>query len=294
MSAKVRISIDSRQGRREYMEDFAKWTELEDGRICVVVCDGHGGSRCAQYAVENIITKVNALKPNEWNIGKIIEDVSNAWDKICLTALNAKRIPESVEERAALFTKASAANYYNEQLHSGTTVVACIIDVRKKAGVMANLGDSRGIWKDLGKKRTRLRSTKDHTPHVNDLGPLGGDIVHEANDVPRINGDLAVGRALGDNSEELMGTVLHTPVVTQFEWENRLRVVLATDGLWDVVSNSRAMKRRMASTLVTEALVRKSTDNVTVAIMNVTYPDQPPAVGLLASYETGPVVYERT
>lgn len=270
----VTISTDSRRGSRKYMEDVVKLTETRDGRIFLIICDGHGGRRAADFASKRLVELVQLFKPDEWDLHKAIATASQEWDKLCMKKLNIRVFPTSVEKRQEAFAQCNREVYYGEGWHSGTTVVCVLLDVFQKRGMMANLGDSRGMWKDTGKERSRLRSTRDHVPKKNDLGPLGGDVVQQENDVPRINGDLAVGRALGDNSEDLMGTVLHEPVVREFRWvDGPLRVVLATDGVWDVLTNSRAMSLQDAETIVNEAMVAGTEDNVTAGVIQIDYPE---------------------
>lgn len=270
----IKITTDSRKGLREYMEDEVSVVELNDGRIGIVICDGHGGGLCSKYTCSEISNKMNKLKDGEWGLGTIIEQVSNEWDKLCLQKLKTTKYPTTPQEREILFaSKELRQQYEQDGYHSGTTVVAALIDPHTKVGVMANLGDSRCIWKDFGRNKGRLRSTKDHTPSENDLGPLGGEIIKERNDVPRINGDLAVGRVVGDNSQELMGSVLHIPVVTKIKWNGNFRLVLASDGLWDVLKNSKVMKYKNATNLVDAAMKAGTRDNVTAAVLNIIYDD---------------------
>lgn len=270
----VAVTTASHIGQRQYMEDFIEVCEVADARIAMVVCDGHGGERAARFAVHRITQALRTLDRNSWDLVGVIQSVSTEWDRQCLERLGAREYPRNAADRAALFANASlTAAYESEGWSSGTTVVAVLLDVINKRGVMANLGDSRGVWKAFSVERSRVRSTRDHTPKLTDLGPLGGTVIHRSNDVPRINGDLAVGRALGDNAPSLMGSVNHGAVQKQFAWDSQeLRVVLATDGAWDVINNPEVVLMKSASEVVDKALQRKTADNVTVGMIYVTYP----------------------
>jgi serine/threonine protein phosphatase PrpC len=260
------------------MEDVVNVAELQDGRIFMVICDGHGGKHAASFTAHHLVEKVSRFAANQWNLKESILQVSNEWDQQCLKKLGTRHYPKTTEERRQVFLSANKEIYFGEEWHSGTTVVCVLLDVLLKKGLMANLGDSRGVWKELppkdGKKRSHLKSTKDHVPRQNDLGPLGGNIVYQDNDVPRINGDLAVGRALGDNSDELMGSVSHEPVISEFTWKDGpIKVVLGTDGVWDVLSNSRAMVLTDATSIVNEAISQGTQDNVTAGVIYIDYPE---------------------
>lgn len=288
----VKISTDSRRGARDYMEDFIDVIEVPDARIFIIACDGHGGRRAAEFAIKAICARVARFAPDQWDLGRVITDVSNAWDRECLSRLGVKKAPQTVEERAEMFNalkrdrKAYDA-YMSEEWHSGTTVVCALLDVIAHRGVIANLGDSRCVWKDYSAAKKRLAATRDHDPSQKDLGSLGGVVVKTEGDVARINGDLAVGRALGDNSDLLMGSVSHVPYVSDmFMWGTAaagctLTLVVATDGVWDVVKNPEALSEKKAaeaSTLVDLALARKSTDNVTAGVIRISYPTPPPPI----------------
>ena len=269
---RIRIQNESIQGGRDYQEDFAKCVELPGGRIAIILCDGHGGSACSQYVLRSMIKELKQLKLDDWDIAPCIQRISQRWNRKCLKVLGTKIWPQTEKERRYLFAQAPH-RYFTEQWYSGTTLVVCLLDPVLRKGIMVNLGDSRGIWKDLDKTRSRLRSTRDHVPYADDLGPLGGEIITEVNDVPRINGDLAVGRAIGDNTAELLGTVKDKPTIKEITWGkgHRFRVVVASDGVWDVVSNSHAIRATSAADLIDVAVKRNSTDNITAVHLEIDY-----------------------
>jgi len=50
----------------------------------------------------------------------------------------------------------------------------------------------------------------------------------------RVNGDLAVGRTIGDNTELLTGCLMREPFVYTFTYsKDTLKLIMASDGLWD-------------------------------------------------------------
>lgn len=265
----VIISQESLQGARDYMEDFVSVKQLSKNRILMVVCDGHGGSRCAKYTCHAFCEHMSKY-PDE-DLETCLGQVSHSWDNMCLTRLKGD-YPQTVEEREELFRKVPTS-YYTDELHSGTTVVAVLLDLPNQRGHLLNLGDSRMLWKDYGVNRSRLKSTRDHKPDEKDLGPLGGKVTRQQNDNPRVNGDLAVGRAMGDNTRDLMGTIKHDADVKEFTWtgRNHFRVVLASDGVWDVLSNSTVMKMDTAEDVVQASLRAGSQDNVTCGMIDVHY-----------------------
>jgi serine/threonine protein phosphatase PrpC len=267
----VTISSCSKQGLREYNEDRIDVQKMKDGRIAMIVYDGHGGSACSSFCVNRTMRLL--LDYDGWDVYKIMMQVSDEWDRMCMKKLRIRSLPQNAEERKKIFQGPHMKEYYAEEWHSGSTGVVLILDVINQRGKYGSVGDSRLLWKDFGKHQSRLRSTKDHNPRLDDLGHIPAEITQDAGDVKRIASNLAVGRSYGDHDEDLMNTVLHNPIVTEFVWKNKgpIKCIIATDGIFDVLSNSRVMKLSDASTIVDEALRKGSGDNCTAGVIQMEY-----------------------
>jgi len=100
--------------------------------------------------------------------------------------------------------------------------------------------------------------------------------------VPRVNGVLAVSRAFGDLA--LQPFVSALPEISEARLTSKAEeefLIIASDGLWDVVSNqaavdiaSQCMKadghcESAAKVLVQTAASRGSTDNTTVVVVDI-------------------------
>merc|ERR1719326_1935517 len=179
---------------------------------------------------------------------------------------------------------------------SGCTACVCLLQEERHARVIytAHLGDSRAVM-SRGGSATRLTSMTDHKA----TDPLEGKRVIEAggqiiND--RVNGMLAMTRALGDfmlKMPQLPNDVVsNVPDITSTDvTQQDTFVIIACDGLWDVVSDQQAIdlvnqslrelepfKRQLqhegrsiveilARMLVEEALARGSDDNVSCVVI---------------------------
>jgi len=185
---------------------------------------------------------------------------------------------------------------------TGSTSLAVVIHENaineSRCITVANVGDSRAVLSRNGKA---IDLTKDHKP--NDkfererIESLGGSVDWcgqvDDNDNPiestgcyRINGNLALSRAIGDRSERPW--VTNTADISHYliEEENDDFLVLATDGLYDVMksqdvvsfvndvlgsaphtSRRHEIRRDMAKYVVDEAIKRGTNDNVTVLIV---------------------------
>lgn len=172
----------------------------------------------------------------------------------------------------------------------GTTAVVALVGTRMI--YVANCGDSRAV---LSRHGQAVPLTEDHKAAREDetarVEAAGGQILFW-NGV-RVMGLLAVSRAIGDHS--LRPYVIAEPEVTII---NRQKgdelLVLASDGLWDVMSNqeactlakkcllrarqrgsSRQSAARVAATVLTRAAVdRGSRDNVTVVVVDLSPPTE--------------------
>ncbi|CAN1798967.1 Probable protein phosphatase 2C 44, partial [Linum perenne] len=146
----------------------------------------------------------------------------------------------------------------------GSTAVTAIVIDGKDLWV-ANIGDSRAVVCESGAAN---QLTVDHEPHTERKR------IENRGDVPRVNGQLAVARAFGDQSLKAHLTsepdVRHVPIDSTMEF-----VILASDGLWKVMKNQEAVDlvkdkkdpQAAAKRLTTEALARNSKDDISCIVI---------------------------
>ncbi|XP_050369607.1 probable protein phosphatase 2C 24 [Argentina anserina] len=176
----------------------------------------------------------------------------------------------------------------------GSTAVVAIVTSDKI--IVANCGDSRAVLCRNGKA---VPLSSDHKPDRPDelsrIEEAGGRVIYWG--CPRVFGVLAMSRAIGDNYLKPYVSCEPEVTVTDRTSEDDC-LILASDGLWDVVSNDTACGVALmclrgkahappmeseskvvensdkacadASTLLTKlALARQSTDNVSVVVVNL-------------------------
>jgi len=145
--------------------------------------------------------------------------------------------------------------------------------VRSRVLYTANVGDARIVLCRNGKA---LRLSYDHKGNDENEGKritkAGGLILNN-----RVNGVLAVTRALGDSylKDLVTGHPYTTETVIQPDQDEFL--ILACDGLWDVCSDQEAVDlvrhindpQQASKVLVDHALARFSTDNLSVMIVRL-------------------------
>ncbi|KAG9129314.1 hypothetical protein Leryth_015688 [Lithospermum erythrorhizon] len=164
----------------------------------------------------------------------------------------------------------------------GTTALTAMF--LGKRLMIANAGDSRAI---LCRGGVFTQLTEDHRPDSNKekkrVEESGGFI-----EDGYLNGELGVTRALGDwflkyPNGEKSSPLISEPDVFEFMLSDDDEfLIIACDGLWDVLSNQEAVNivrkemkmhgdpRRCAQELVYQAMRRDSADNVTVIVVSLT------------------------
>ncbi|KAK1298533.1 Protein phosphatase 2C 37 [Acorus calamus] len=161
----------------------------------------------------------------------------------------------------------------------GSTAVVAVVTADKI--VVANCGDSRAV---LCRNGSPVPLSTDHKPDRPDelqrIQSAGGRVIYW--DGARVLGVLAMSRAIGDSY--LKPYVVAEPEVTVTErGKGDECLILASDGLWDVVSNGTACEVvRMclrggsekacadAAMLLSKlALARNSSDNVSVVVVDL-------------------------
>lgn len=164
------------------------------------------------------------------------------------------------------------------KLHDGCTGLTAII--RDNKILVANVGDCRALLISNGRPIPLSTDQKPTSPEEQKrIAALGGTVVY-CMGVARVNRVLAVSRAFGNRT--LRQVIRPDAELLQKELvEGDDFLVMASDGLWDVLKNkdvsdicySSFLQRKpqaIAEELVNTALARGSMDNVTCIVVNLT------------------------
>lgn len=220
------------------------------------VYDGHGGRAAVDFI--------------EQNLHKSLEE-----------ELRKRPVPKALEQ-AFLNTDSAMAHDPRYQQCGSTVAAALVRPSENRVGgrdlFVANVGDARAVIaledETFNDKSGRLRAqrlSRDHNPtypaEVNRVKRAGGEVYNG-----RVNGMLAVSRALGDHALKDCG-VTGSPDLTEVSLNKRHKfMIVACDGLWDVVTDDEAVQyvknvkdpKLMAKKLVDLAMRNGTTDNVSV------------------------------
>ncbi|KAJ2001199.1 phosphatase 2C [Coemansia thaxteri] len=228
------------------------------GQSFMAIFDGHAGRQAAQWCGENFAGVFLQSKQEHSSLS--IPEVFN------LAFIEADR-------RLAVDLKT----------HSGCTAAVAFLEVKELVAgdsatrqctlYCANVGDARAV---LSRAGAAVRLTYDHKgDDANECARIsesGGYVFNG-----RVNGILAVTRALGDSS--LKQYVIGNPFTTETPLSDADDLlILACDGLWDVCSDQEAVDlvrstdcdpAHASQMLLDHALASESMDNITTMVFRL-------------------------
>ncbi|KAL3334597.1 hypothetical protein AABB24_031033 [Solanum stoloniferum] len=270
-------SISLIGGRRQMEDALSVKLDLLTNYDFFGVYDGHGGS-CVAHACRDLLHKL-LMEVILDEDGKL-EEIN--WGKVMTTSFC------KMDEEVNRINGAEVATI-------GSTAVVAVVG--KEEVIVANCGDSRAV---LSRGGVALALSNDHKPNRPDelerIEKLGGKVISWNGH--RVLGVLATSRSIGDNY--LKPYVIPEPEVTVNKRSDGDEfLILASDGLWDVVPNdvacdftrrclngqirrckngsehsqNKVMKENVAAkaaALLAElAISRGSTDNISIIIVEL-------------------------
>ncbi len=168
---------------------------------------------------------------------------------------------------------AGDAHITQNGIHSGTAAASFYII--GETFWAANAGDARIV---MGAGPEARALTVDHRPSLPSererVEALGGRVI--SFDIPRVEGDLALSRTLGD--VHLKPFVTPTPRIAEgYLGKENDFVIVACDGIWDVlpqedvlsVARKAASPEKAAKSIIIAALEAGSFDNMTVIVLDL-------------------------
>ncbi|KAC9177474.1 hypothetical protein E3N88_05610 [Mikania micrantha] len=202
------------------------------------VYDGHGGCQVADYCRDRVhsaleeeikVTKQELIK------GTMNETVQVQWEKTFINCF--KKVDSEVGGKTS--RNVNGSNAISEPVApetvGSTAVVALICSSHV---IVANCGDSRAV---LYRGKEAIALSSDHKPNREDeyarIEAAGGKVIQWNGH--RVFGVLAMSRSIGDGY--LKPWIIPEPEVTITPRAREDEcLILASDGLWDVISNQEA------------------------------------------------------
>uniref|UniRef100_A0A2P2KF91 protein-serine/threonine phosphatase n=2 Tax=Rhizophora mucronata TaxID=61149 RepID=A0A2P2KF91_RHIMU len=247
---RLSCGYSSFRGKRATMEDFYDMRNaIIDGKAVYMfgIFDGHGGSRAAEYLKKHLFE--NLLKHPQF-----VTDPKLA-------------INETYQQTDVDFLDSEKDTYRDDGSTASTAVLV------GNHLYVANVGDSRTIISKAGKA---IPLSDDHKPNRSDerkrIENAGGAVMWAG--TWRVGGVLAMSRAFGNRM--LKQFVVAEPEIQDQVIDEEIELlVLASDGLWDVVPNEDAVSlarteeepEGAARKLTEAAFTRGSADNITCIVV---------------------------
>lgn len=267
----TRTALVEAQGKRPEMEDYAVQQTLSGSNmIAAAVFDGHDGDAVSSYLRKHLLENVDTTLANATS------GVSLGDEKIrTLISEEFERVDGCLCEQLGVQAE-----------NAGSTATLVLLHPDEHSLVSANAGDSKAAL-ICGNNATEL--TQQHRPcgkpgqaEIKRICNAGGSVSNG-----RVNGELATSRAFGDSG--LKHLVPATPDVQGHDVASAVRssnvapvIVVATDGVWDVLTSKQVAKvltqqrqagvglNDAASALVDEAIERRrSEDNIALVMIEV-------------------------
>ena len=247
---------------RQEMEDFHCIKQALGKRPNLsyfAIFDGHGGKDVASFLSINLhhflideINNINFGTNDEENISNIIESIKSAFMKIDQNILANENFTNDVGSTATLifiYYNNLSENILNNNNDNGNKNV-------ERTLICANIGDSNGY---LITKSNISQITKPHkcedTSEVQRIKGTGG-IVFQG----RIFGKLILTRTLGDKEMKKYGVIPVPDFYTKKIEKDDLFVIIASDGIWDVINEEELYKMGNEKELSSEIFSKKIMD----------------------------------
>lgn len=269
------------------MEDVHIVINCPDSKwILFAVCDGHGGTAVVR-SVERLLSD------------RMLSTLRRASRESAFNVPNAQKNPYRIPVppsylkhvvRTTILTldaEIEASMSKESERESGCTLIMMAYQPQTRQFIVANVGDSRAVL-----SLPAIVETKDHKPEdKEEIARVlnAGSFVSKK----RVGGILALSRAMGDFSLKKCGGCPYDPVkgavcavadiqVGRIDPEVGASVILACDGIWDVMSSRDAVRVvesclhsskktacNPAEALVYKAFRDQSSDNLTCLVIKI-------------------------
>ena len=257
---------DDNKKYRESMEDFycinPNLSKENTSYSLFGIFDGHSGSEVASFLstnfakfLSNELSKIKSTENHEEDNNNYISCIKNTFELIDENIKNNKNIKDDVGSTGTIIF------FYKDK------------NLSKKILICANVGDSKGY---LIKKNNIIQITKDHDCKDKDevdRVKKGGGLVFQG----RVFGTLMLTRSFGDKEMKKYGLIATPDYFSEEINEDDLYVVIASDGVWDVISQEDILemsKNNMSSEefskiIIKTAKKKETRDNVSCIVVKL-------------------------
>ena len=206
------------------MEDFYCINEKLENRFnssFFGIFDGHGGKEISYYLSENLqkflIKELNNITLSQnfrENNDYFLQAIINSFEKIDKAIIQNSNFENNVGSTATIVF------IYNDDS-----------SLTKRTLICANVGDSKAYL--INKNNIKLITKEHKCNDINEVARIrkNGGVVFQK----RVFGTLILTRSIGDTQMKNFGVISTPDIYSQPIYDNDMYVILASDGLWDVV-----------------------------------------------------------
>ncbi len=262
------VGISHDQGERPTMEDEHLATSFNltiGGKNYPIqlfgIFDGHGGGEASKFVRDHL----------KMELEKSLQEFN-------ADGLSEKGIWQALKVTMVYLDSAFHAQNPTVAKRAGTTAtVAMVLDGKIWT---ANVGDSRTVLDNNGTPIQLSEDAKpDATRYRRTIEKLGGKVVFDGKKPPRINGDLAVARAIGDHRLQGVSPRPKITVKPLSEIQQGSHLILACDGIYDVArtkdvvsavhANRTCSVGALARNITYSAYQSRSGDNLSAMVIRI-------------------------
>ncbi len=220
---------------------FVNMHESTDDFSCVVICDGHNGSGWANYARDNLYKCLKDSCVDNRNIKFSDHVIKSAFKKLS----NTKN--QTPEDQKLSLKQRNPNKLINKHDQSGTTATAVFFVQEDKDWVIyiAHVGDSRAVLGSSNQECRYKELCQDHRPsNTNEIKRLQKYDYWQGKDLAaKWQGKSGVGltRCFGHSKQKSLGLICEPEVCRHLTKPEDKFIILATDGLWDLISSEEAV-----------------------------------------------------
>lgn len=282
------------QGGRSDMEDRLITVNLEDGKFFACVFDGHNGAGVASFLANRLPELVRdqpvALRDTVSRVTEEFDHERSGFgplegSTLCCALIDGLsghvEVANIGDSRLVISEQLESADMWRPVL--GGRVVYGPVD-SPKTGTVSDLENGVVIVTPDGQenKKTVARNprappnpvlatqiTVDHKPdnleEIEFIEKMGGFV---SKSVPaRLNGILAISRSVG--SRDLRPMIRSEPDFFSFRITRPGKLIIATDGVWDVLSNQQVAELGSAKHIVQAATAAGGRDNMALVVVSI-------------------------
>lgn len=294
LAVAVVVSSHAFQGHRSQMEDRVV-TRSENGFALACVMDGHNGDAVAEFLsrrIPELVFASTAENPEHRLIDAVasattqIDQLGDSIDSmtgstLCCVLVDKEgrcTVANIGDSRALLIEPVHVSEWVpavGGRVNFGTGRSGTITELRNGIPIIAP--DDETNKRVVGKRISPIGSpvkvtqiTRDHKPddpkELSYIESVGGS-VSMSGETARVNGILAISRSVGVKA--LQTAVRAEPEIFTFTLRVPSTLVVATDGVFDVLSNQRVGELSDAKQIVQYAFDNGARDNLAVALIDM-------------------------